>query len=109
MPQFARADGIDRASELLKGKDVLVGAIDVASNEVETPEEVADTIRQALAHVPAERLYPRHQSRHGADALARRLLQAGGAGRRGGTGADVDLRGVSGFGGAVSGLAFRLE
>jgi len=58
MPQFARADGIDRASELLKGKDVLVGAIDVASNVVETPEEVADTIRQALAHVPAERLYP---------------------------------------------------
>ena len=43
---------------LLKGKDVLVGAIDVASNIVETPEEVADTIRQALAHVPAERLYP---------------------------------------------------
>ena len=43
---------------LLKGKDVLVGAIDVASNVVETPEEVADTIRQALAHVPAERLYP---------------------------------------------------
>jgi len=43
---------------LLKGKDVLVGAIDVASNVVGTPEEVADTIRQALAHVPAERLYP---------------------------------------------------
>ncbi len=43
---------------LLKGKDVLVGAIDVASNVVETPEEVADAIRQALAYVPAERLYP---------------------------------------------------
>jgi 5-methyltetrahydropteroyltriglutamate--homocysteine methyltransferase len=43
---------------LLNGKDVLVGAIDVASNAVETPEEVAETIRQALAHVPAERLYP---------------------------------------------------
>jgi 5-methyltetrahydropteroyltriglutamate--homocysteine methyltransferase len=25
---------------------------------VETPEEVADTIRQALPYVPAERLYP---------------------------------------------------
>ena len=29
---------------LLKGKDVMVGVIDVASDEVETPEEVADTI-----------------------------------------------------------------
>jgi 5-methyltetrahydropteroyltriglutamate--homocysteine methyltransferase len=43
---------------LLAGKDVLVGAIDVASRAVETPEEVAATIRQALAWVPPERLYP---------------------------------------------------
>ncbi|MGA2793896.1 MAG: methionine synthase [Roseiarcus sp.] len=43
---------------LLKGKDVLVGAIDVASNVVESPEEVADTIRQAMAYVPPERLFP---------------------------------------------------
>ena len=43
---------------LLKGKDVLVGCIDVASNVVETPEDVAATIRAALAYVPAERLYP---------------------------------------------------
>jgi 5-methyltetrahydropteroyltriglutamate--homocysteine methyltransferase len=43
---------------LLKGKDVLVGCIDVASNIVETPEEVAATIREALAYVPAEQLYP---------------------------------------------------
>jgi 5-methyltetrahydropteroyltriglutamate--homocysteine methyltransferase len=32
---------------LLKGKDVLLGAIDVASERVETPEEVAATIEQA--------------------------------------------------------------
>ena len=43
---------------LLKDKDVLVGAIDVASNAVESPEEVAATIRQALAYVPPERLFP---------------------------------------------------
>ena len=43
---------------LLEGKDVLVGAIDVASDRVETPEEVAATIRAALAYVPADRLYP---------------------------------------------------
>jgi 5-methyltetrahydropteroyltriglutamate--homocysteine methyltransferase len=43
---------------LLAGKDVLVGVIDVASDVVETPEEVADTIGRALAFVPKERLFP---------------------------------------------------
>jgi 5-methyltetrahydropteroyltriglutamate--homocysteine methyltransferase len=46
------------AMGLLKDKDVLVGAIDVASNAVESPEEVAATIRNALAYVPPERLFP---------------------------------------------------
>lgn len=41
---------------LLKGKDVMVGVIDVASDQVETPEEVADTIGRALQFVPRERL-----------------------------------------------------
>jgi 5-methyltetrahydropteroyltriglutamate--homocysteine methyltransferase len=43
---------------LLDGKDVLAGVIDVASHRVETPEEVADTIRRVLKHVPASRLLP---------------------------------------------------
>ncbi len=43
---------------LLAGKDVLVGAIDVASNRAETPEEVAAVIERALRFVPAERLFP---------------------------------------------------
>jgi 5-methyltetrahydropteroyltriglutamate--homocysteine methyltransferase len=43
---------------LLDGKDVLVGAIDVASDSVETPEEVAATIREALRYVAPEKLYP---------------------------------------------------
>ena len=43
---------------LLAGKDVLVGAIDVASDEAETPEQVAATIEQALRYVPPERLFP---------------------------------------------------
>src|SRR5262245_22653440 len=47
-----------RLMGLLAGKDVLVGVIDVASDVVETPEEVADTIGRALAHVPRERLFP---------------------------------------------------
>jgi 5-methyltetrahydropteroyltriglutamate--homocysteine methyltransferase len=41
---------------LLDGKDVMVGVIDVASDEVETPEQVADTIGRALQFVPKDRL-----------------------------------------------------
>jgi 5-methyltetrahydropteroyltriglutamate--homocysteine methyltransferase len=43
---------------LLEGKDVLVGAIDVATGRVESPEEVAQVLRAALRFVPAARLYP---------------------------------------------------
>jgi len=43
---------------LLEGKDVMVGVIDVASDVVETPEQVADTIGQALQYVPKQRLFP---------------------------------------------------
>ncbi|EHR71251.1 methionine synthase II (cobalamin-independent) [Burkholderiales bacterium JOSHI_001] len=41
---------------LLTGKDVMVGVIDVASDSIETPEEVADTIGRALQHVPRQHL-----------------------------------------------------
>ena len=43
---------------LLKGKDVMVGVIDVASDRIESAEEVADTIGRALQFVPRERLLP---------------------------------------------------
>jgi 5-methyltetrahydropteroyltriglutamate--homocysteine methyltransferase len=43
---------------LLKGKDVLVGVIDVASDRVETPQEVEKTILRALKYVPAKHLFP---------------------------------------------------
>jgi 5-methyltetrahydropteroyltriglutamate--homocysteine methyltransferase len=41
---------------LLEGKDVLVGAIDVASDQVETPEDVAATLGEAMKYVPKERI-----------------------------------------------------
>ncbi len=44
--------------ELIRGKKVMVGAIDVATNSIETPEEVADTLRKALQFVDADKLYP---------------------------------------------------
>lgn len=43
---------------LLEGKKVMVGAIDVASQQVETPEEVANTLRTALKYVEADKLIP---------------------------------------------------
>jgi 5-methyltetrahydropteroyltriglutamate--homocysteine methyltransferase len=42
--------------KLLEGKDVMVGVIDVASEEIETPEQVADTIGLALQFVPKQHL-----------------------------------------------------
>jgi 5-methyltetrahydropteroyltriglutamate--homocysteine methyltransferase len=42
--------------KLLGGKGVALGAIDVATDHVETPQEVAATLRRALAYVPIERL-----------------------------------------------------
>lgn len=44
--------------ELIRGKKVMVGAIDVATHDIETPEEVAATLRKALQFVDAENLYP---------------------------------------------------
>ena len=44
--------------ELIRGKKVMVGAIDVATSEIETPEAVADTLRKALQFVDADKLYP---------------------------------------------------
>jgi 5-methyltetrahydropteroyltriglutamate--homocysteine methyltransferase len=42
--------------KLLDGKDVLIGAIDVATDTIETPEQVAAVIAQALDYVPKERI-----------------------------------------------------
>jgi 5-methyltetrahydropteroyltriglutamate--homocysteine methyltransferase len=43
-------------TKLLDGKDVMVGVIDVASDAVESPEEVAHTIGRALQFVAREKL-----------------------------------------------------
>ena len=71
---------------LLKDKEVLVGAIDVATHEIETPEQVAAVIRQA-AGVRRRRAPPAlHELRPGAAAARGRGRQAPGArrGRRSG-------------------------
>lgn len=44
--------------ELIRGKKVMLGAIDVANEKIETPEEVAATLRNALQFVDADKLLP---------------------------------------------------
>jgi 5-methyltetrahydropteroyltriglutamate--homocysteine methyltransferase len=43
---------------LLKDKQIMVGAIDVAINTVETPQDVAAVLKSALNYASAERIYP---------------------------------------------------
>jgi len=45
-----------RVLELLKSKDILIGVIDVASDTIETPEEIADLLTAATGYVPAQNL-----------------------------------------------------
>jgi 5-methyltetrahydropteroyltriglutamate--homocysteine methyltransferase len=47
-----------RVLNLLQGKDVLIGVIDVASEEIETPEEVAAVIAAATEYVAVHRIVP---------------------------------------------------
>lgn len=42
----------------LSNKTILLGVLDLSSGDVETPETVAERIRNGLAHVPADRLIP---------------------------------------------------
>ena len=66
---------------LLKGKDILVGVIDVASDTIETPEDIVATIEAAMKFVPKDR-FRLHQLRHGADASRHRGGEAQCARRR---------------------------
>ena len=53
------ASGVDLSVlRELNGKDIVFGAIDVGTEEVEAADVVADRLRRALEHVPAERLFP---------------------------------------------------
>lgn len=53
------ASGVDPAVlALAKGKDLMVGVIDVGTEAIESAEQVATRIRTALEYVPPEHLYP---------------------------------------------------
>jgi Cobalamin-independent synthase, Catalytic domain len=57
-PSCGRASASVSLIGLLQDKDVLLGAIDVATSRIETPEEVADAIRQATVYVEPDRILP---------------------------------------------------
>ncbi|MEP9417374.1 methionine synthase [Gordonia sp. VNQ95] len=59
--------------ELLRGKTVMLGAIDVASDTIETPEEVAATLRSALPYVDKDKLWA--SGNCGMAPLARRVAR----------------------------------
>jgi 5-methyltetrahydropteroyltriglutamate--homocysteine methyltransferase len=44
--------------ELLRGKDLMVGVIDVASDEIESPEQIVDTISEVLEYAAPENIIP---------------------------------------------------
>jgi 5-methyltetrahydropteroyltriglutamate--homocysteine methyltransferase len=44
--------------KLLDGKDVQIGVIDVATDKIETPEEIAGVIAEAAKHVAKEKIIP---------------------------------------------------
>ena len=60
---------------LLRGKDVLLGAIDIASKPVETPEQVAGTIEAGVELCPSGAALSLNQLRHGADGSVARDQQ----------------------------------
>jgi 5-methyltetrahydropteroyltriglutamate--homocysteine methyltransferase len=47
-----------RVLKLLDGKDILIGAIDVANDAIETPEEIAEVIAAAAEYVPVHLIIP---------------------------------------------------
>jgi len=56
--EFANSHVPPALMGLLKDKEVMVGVIDVATSEVESPEHVAEVIKHAMRHVDPERLVP---------------------------------------------------
>ena len=57
--EFAVSDGVglDLFKKYRTDKEIVVGVIDVKTDEIESPETVAGRIRQALEYIPAEQLW----------------------------------------------------
>jgi 5-methyltetrahydropteroyltriglutamate--homocysteine methyltransferase len=58
--------------EIIKDKKIVIGVIDHHTLQVERPDEIADLIRHALKHVPAERLIISSDCGMGREGMGRR-------------------------------------
>jgi 5-methyltetrahydropteroyltriglutamate--homocysteine methyltransferase len=58
--------------EIIKDKKVVIGVIDHHTLQVERPDEIADLIRHALKHIPAERLIISSDCGMGREGMGRR-------------------------------------
>ncbi|MSO67590.1 MAG: hypothetical protein EXR03_01525 [Pseudolabrys sp.] len=68
------AGGADLADfgKIITGKKIAIGVIDHHSLQVERPEEIAEHIRRALKHIPAERLVISSDCGMGREGMSRR-------------------------------------
>jgi 5-methyltetrahydropteroyltriglutamate--homocysteine methyltransferase len=49
-------DGVDFLKNLPKNQGIQLGVLDIRTNAVETPPQIADRVRLALKHIPAEKI-----------------------------------------------------
>jgi 5-methyltetrahydropteroyltriglutamate--homocysteine methyltransferase len=72
--ESASAHGMDLADfgKIITGKKIAIGVIDHHGLQVERPEEIADHIRKALKHIPAERLVLSSDCGMGREGMSRR-------------------------------------
>jgi 5-methyltetrahydropteroyltriglutamate--homocysteine methyltransferase len=63
---------LEKIGEVIKEKKIAIGVIDHHSLQVERPEEVAAHIREALKHIPAERLVITSDCGMGREGMSRR-------------------------------------
>jgi 5-methyltetrahydropteroyltriglutamate--homocysteine methyltransferase len=63
---------LEAIGQHITDKKVAIGVIDHHSLQVERPDEIADTIRSALEHIPAERLVITSDCGMGREGMSRR-------------------------------------
>jgi 5-methyltetrahydropteroyltriglutamate--homocysteine methyltransferase len=63
---------LEAFGKIITGKKIAIGVIDHHSLQVERPEEIADHIRRALKHIPAERLVISSDCGMGREGMSRR-------------------------------------
>jgi 5-methyltetrahydropteroyltriglutamate--homocysteine methyltransferase len=73
--ECATSDGMDLESigRMITDKKIAIGVVDHRNLQVERPEQVADLIRRALRHIPADRLIVSSDCGFGREGMSRRI------------------------------------